>query len=65
MKTIGYVRVSTEQQDVDKQKHLLLEYAHTQRLLIKEFISVKPRLAILRKFAKLICSVSISSLGIN
>jgi DNA invertase Pin-like site-specific DNA recombinase len=41
MKNIGYIRVSTEQQDADKQKHLLLEYAHTQKIIIQEFISVE------------------------
>ena len=41
MKTIGYIRVSTEQQDSDKQKHLLLEYAQNNKLIIEEFISVE------------------------
>lgn len=41
MKTMGYIRVSTEQQDADKQKHLLLEYAHQHKLMIAEFISVE------------------------
>ena len=27
MTTIGYIRVSTDKQDVDKQEHLLLKYA--------------------------------------
>ena len=27
MTIIGYIRVSTEQQDLDKQRHLLLDYA--------------------------------------
>jgi DNA invertase Pin-like site-specific DNA recombinase len=38
MKVIGYVRVSTDKQDVEKQKHLLLQYAQTNQLLINEFI---------------------------
>lgn len=38
MKVIGYVRVSTDKQDVEKQKHLLLQYAQSQQLLITEFI---------------------------
>lgn len=38
MKVIGYVRVSTDKQDVEKQKHLLLEYAQSWQLLISEFI---------------------------
>lgn len=41
MKTLGYIRVSTEQQDAEKQKHLLLEYAHHHKLIIEEFISVE------------------------
>lgn len=38
MRVIGYVRVSTDQQDVEKQKHLLLEHAQANRLLIDEFV---------------------------
>lgn len=38
MKVIGYVRVSTDKQDVEKQKHLLLQHAQSQQLLINEFI---------------------------
>ena len=41
MTTIGYIRVSTETQDLDKQRHLLLEYAHQQKLQIDEFIEVE------------------------
>jgi DNA invertase Pin-like site-specific DNA recombinase len=41
MKTVGYIRVSTEQQDAGKQKHLLLEYAHQHKLIIDEFIAVE------------------------
>lgn len=41
MSNIGYIRVSTEQQDAEKQKHLLLEYAHAQKIIIHEFISVE------------------------
>lgn len=41
MKTIGYIRVSTEQQDAEKQKHLLLEYAHYHKLIIEKFISIE------------------------
>jgi len=41
MKAIGYIRVSTDQQDLEKQKHLLLQYAHTQQLLVDEFIQVE------------------------
>jgi len=41
MRTIGYIRVSTEEQDLTKQKHLLLEYSHEQKVLIDEFIEVE------------------------
>jgi len=41
MKVIGYIRVSTDEQDLEKQKHLLLEYAQNKQLLINEFISVE------------------------
>ncbi len=41
MTVIGYIRVSTEQQDLDKQHHLLLEYAQQQQLQIHEFIEVE------------------------
>lgn len=41
MKVIGYIRVSTEQQDAEKQKHLLLSYAHDNKLTIDEFISLE------------------------
>lgn len=41
MTAIGYIRVSTEQQDLDKQRHLLLEYAHQQQLHIDEFIEIE------------------------
>jgi len=40
-KTIGYVRVSSEQQDLDQQKHLLLNYAHKNKFLIDEFIELE------------------------
>lgn len=39
-KIFGYVRVSTDQQDLDTQRHLLLEYARKQHLFIDEFIEV-------------------------
>ena len=35
---IAYIRVSTDKQDLDKQRHLLLNHAQSQRLLITEFI---------------------------
>lgn len=41
MKILAYIRVSTEKQDLEKQKHLLLEYANSQKLFIDEFIEVE------------------------
>ena len=41
MKAIGYIRVSTDQQDLDKQKHLLLDYAQQHQVLVREFIEVE------------------------
>jgi DNA invertase Pin-like site-specific DNA recombinase len=41
MLTVGYIRVSTDQQDLSKQKHLLLEYAQQQRLIIDRFIEAE------------------------
>jgi DNA invertase Pin-like site-specific DNA recombinase len=41
MKVIGYIRVSTDTQDLDKQKHLLLQYAQAHQVLIHEFIEVE------------------------
>jgi DNA invertase Pin-like site-specific DNA recombinase len=41
MAVIGYIRVSTEQQDLDKQRHLLFEYAHQQKITIDEFIEIE------------------------
>ena len=40
-KIIGYIRVSTDRQDIDKQRHLLLEYARQQRLFIDEFVEIE------------------------
>jgi DNA invertase Pin-like site-specific DNA recombinase len=41
MKTIAYSRISTNQQDLEKQKHLLLEFAQKNKWLIHEFIEVE------------------------
>jgi DNA invertase Pin-like site-specific DNA recombinase len=41
MKVIGYIRVSTDKQDLEKQRHLLLHYAQTQQMLIHEFIETE------------------------
>ena len=38
MKTLGYLRVSTEQQELDSQRLALLDYAHKQGLQIDQFI---------------------------
>jgi DNA invertase Pin-like site-specific DNA recombinase len=41
MKVLGYIRVSTDHQDLSKQKHLLLEYSQQHRLIIDEFVEVE------------------------
>jgi DNA invertase Pin-like site-specific DNA recombinase len=41
MKTIGYIRVSTDKQDADSQRHLLLEYAQAHKLLIDDWVAVE------------------------
>ncbi len=41
MAVFCYTRVSTDKQDLEKQKHLLLEYAQAHQLLIDEFIGVE------------------------
>ena len=41
MTTIGYIRVSTDEQDLQKQRHLLLEYSQQHKLLIDEFIEIE------------------------
>lgn len=41
MKIIAYTRISTDQQDLTKQKHLLLEYAQRNQWLISDFIEVE------------------------
>jgi DNA invertase Pin-like site-specific DNA recombinase len=38
MPIIGYTRVSTDKQDLEKQKHLLLEYAQAHQLMIDDFV---------------------------
>lgn len=40
-KIVGYIRISTDKQDLDKQRHLLLEYARKERLIIDEFIEAE------------------------
>jgi DNA invertase Pin-like site-specific DNA recombinase len=41
MTVIGYARVSTDKQDLEKQRHLLLDYAQTHQMLIQEFIGAE------------------------
>lgn len=41
MKIIGYIRVSTDKQDLLKQKHLILEFAQKNQFLVNEFIEVE------------------------
>jgi DNA invertase Pin-like site-specific DNA recombinase len=41
MPVIGYTRVSTDKQDLEKQKHLLLEYAQEHQMMIDEFIGAE------------------------
>lgn len=41
MKVVGYIRVSTDKQDKEKQEHLLFQHAHQHRLQIERFISVE------------------------
>ncbi len=38
MKVIGYIRVSTDKQDLEKQRHLLLDHAQRNQLVVNEFI---------------------------
>lgn len=41
MHVIGYIRVSTDDQDLNKQRHLLLEYSQQHKILIDEFIEIE------------------------
>ena len=41
MKVIGYIRVSSDKQDLEKQEHLLLKYAQQHNLQIGKFIKVE------------------------
>lgn len=41
MLTVGYIRVSTDEQDLSKQKHLLLEHAQQHRIVIDRFIEAE------------------------
>jgi len=39
--TLGYIRVSTDQQDLEKQRHLLLEYAQQNKIIVTDFIEAE------------------------
>ncbi len=41
MTTIGYIRVSTDKQDLQKQEHLLLKYAQKHDMQITNFIKIE------------------------
>lgn len=41
MTTIAYLRVSTDEQDLNQQEYLLLKYAQQQRIQIDRFIRVE------------------------
>lgn len=41
MQVIGYIRVSTEEQDLDKQEHLLLKYAQQHEMQISDFVQIE------------------------
>ncbi len=38
MQVIGYIRVSTEEQDLEKHEHLLLKYAKQHEMQAHDFI---------------------------
>lgn len=39
--TIGYIRVSTDTQNLNNQKHKILEYAQSHKLMIDEFVEME------------------------
>lgn len=41
MQVIGYIRVSSEEQDLEKQEHLLLKYAQQHELQISDFVQIE------------------------
>ena len=41
MTVIGYIRVSSDKQDLQKQEHLLLKYAQQHDLKITDFINIE------------------------
>jgi DNA invertase Pin-like site-specific DNA recombinase len=38
---IGYIRVSTDKQNLENQKHKILSYAHEHKLIVDEFIEIE------------------------
>lgn len=41
MKTIGYIRVSTNKQDIDNQRLAILDYARSKNIEISDFVNMK------------------------
>jgi DNA invertase Pin-like site-specific DNA recombinase len=41
MKTLAYIRVSKSTQDVSNQRHEILEYAHSHKMTVDEFIEIE------------------------
>lgn len=39
--TLGYIRVSTDKQNLENQKHKILSYAQEQKIIIDEFIEIE------------------------
>lgn len=38
---VGYIRVSTDKQDLQKQKHTILEYSNANKILVDRFIEIE------------------------
>ena len=38
---VGYIRVSTDKQDLQKQKHTILEYSNSNKILVDRFIEIE------------------------
>jgi len=41
MQVVGYIRVSSDKQDLHKQEHLLLKYAQQHKMQISSFIQIE------------------------
>ena len=39
--TIGYIRVSTDTQNLESQKHKILTYAHDNKIVVDEFVEIE------------------------